>query len=198
MMIKWTFPMKPLQWRFLLALFIRDMSRYQLWYTLQIRLAQVFHYNMRCILQTAINESVVEVSVDDESVSVLWELGLPAACPQVQKLTISCSKSVRSDIIKEACTPFPHLAEFHVEGKCSYPRSSIQDSASFCDVLVLPCPQLVKLSLGRLYLGNGKAGDILRGMSVHEQLNSITYVYTWPLVVRIITLITVHLLSISC
>ena len=129
------------------------------------------------ILQTAINGSVLELGVDDESVSVLWELGLPAACPEVQKLAISCSESVRSDIIKEACTRFPYLAEFHVEGKYS-PRSSIQDSASFCDVLVLPCPQLVKLSLDRLYLGNGKAGDILRGMSVHEQLNSITYVYT--------------------
>ena len=132
---------------------------------------------MRCILQTAINESVVEVSVDDKSVPVLWELGLPAACPHVQKLTISCSISVRSDIIKKACTPFQHLAEFHVEGKYSYKRSSIQDSASFCDVLVSSCPQLVKLSLVRLYLGNGKAGDILRDMSVHEQLTSITYVH---------------------
>ena len=181
--------MKPLQlWFSLLALFIRNMIRYQLWYFKQVRVAQVYHYNMHCILQTAINESVVEVSVDDKSVSVLWDLGLPAACPQVQKLTISCSKSVRSDIIKEACTPFPHLAEFHVDGKYSFPRSSIQDSTSFCNALVSSCPQLVKLPLFQLDLGNDKARDILRGMSVHEQLSSITYVYTWPLV-RIITLI---------
>ena len=193
-MLKWTFSMKPLQWWFSCCSCSLDWLDIS-YDTLQIRLAQVYHYNMRCFLQTAINESVVEVSVDDKSVPVLWELGLPAACPQVQKLTISCSENVRSDIIKEACTPFPHLAEFQVDGYSPYP--SIQDSASFCNLLVSSCPQLVKLSLVDLDLGNDKARDILQGMSVHGQLNSITYVYTWPLF-KIITLITVHLLKISC
>ena len=167
--------MKPLQWCF----FFCWPSSLETWldincYTLQIRLAQVYHYNMHCILQTAIIESVVEVSVNDKSVPVLWELGLPAACPQVQKLTISCSESVRSDIIKEACTPFLLLAEFQVEGH--YPHPSIQDSTSFWNVLVSSCLQLVKLSLVQLKLGNDKACDIIRGISVHEQLHNITYV----------------------
>ena len=49
---------------------------------------------------------------------------------------------------------------------------SIEYPASFCNALVSSCPQLVKLSLVRLNLGNNKAEDIIQGMSVLEHLNS--------------------------
>ena len=115
----------------------------------------------------------MELVVDDLSVPVLWELGLPAACPNVQKLKLSCSTHVTPNGIKMACSSYWNLNEVQLEGM-RWPF--IKDSASFCNALVSSCPQLVNLSLVNLDLGNIKAGDILRGLIVQEHLNSITYV----------------------
>ena len=115
----------------------------------------------------------MELSVDDVSVPVLWELGFAAACPNVQKLRLSCSRNVTSNDIKMACSSYWNLTEVQLEGMGG---SFIIDSASFCKALVSSCPQLVKLLLVRLDLGNNQAGYILRGMMGHEHLNSMTYV----------------------
>ena len=123
----------------------------------------------------------MELSVHDVSVPVLWELGLPAACPNVQKLKLLCSRNVTLKDIKMVCSSYWHLTEVHLEVMRRYVDDvyawpSIEDPVTLCTALVSSCPQLVKLSLVRLNLGNIKAGDILRGMMVHEHLNSITYV----------------------
>ena len=123
----------------------------------------------------------MKLGVSDVSVPVLWELGLPAACPNVQKLKLSCSEDVTSNGIKMACSSYWHLTEVQVKGLFTAltdfrKRSSIEDSASFCNALVSSCPQLVKLSLVHLDLGNDKAEYIIRGLMGLEHLNSITYV----------------------
>ena len=119
----------------------------------------------------------MELCVDDMSVPVLWGLGLPAACPNVQKLKLSCSKDVTSNSIKKMAYSYWNLTEFQLEVMGRYrPWPSIEDTASFCKALLSSCPQLVSLSLIDLALGNIKTGDILRSMMAHKHLNSITYV----------------------
>ena len=127
---------------------------------------------MRYIFQTAIAGSLVEVNVDDESVPVLWELGLQTACPDVQKLELVCYKPVESDVIRTMCSPFTKLTELHIQGDDPWP--SIEESTSFCNALVSSCHQLVKLSIADINLGNDKTGDILRNSTVLEHLTAIT------------------------
>ena len=124
----------------------------------------------------------MEVSVDDESVPVLWELGLPTACPNVQKLELVCYKPVASEVITTVCSSFSKITEIQVKGDYyeAYPPEdpwpSIPDSASFCNALVSSCPQLVKLSIADIDLENDKTGGILRASMVLEHLTAITLV----------------------
>ena len=127
---------------------------------------------MRYILQPTIAGSLAEVSVDYESVPVLWELGLPAACPNVQKIDLVCYQPLRSDIITTVCSAFSKLTEVHIKGKDPWPP--IADSTSFCNALVSSCPQLVKLSIADIDLENGKTGNILRGSMLLKHLTAIT------------------------
>ena len=136
---------------------------------------------MHCTMQAATNGSLEELCVNDVSVPVLWGLGLPAACLNVQKLKLSYNKDVTANCITMACSSYLHLTDVQVRGLFTVVTgfmkwSSIEDSASFCKVLVSSCPQLVKLSLVTLDLGNNKACDILQGLMDHEHLNIITYV----------------------
>ena len=116
--------------------------------------------------------SLAEVSVDDESVPILWELGLPTACPNVQKIELVCCEPLRSDIITTVCSAFSKLTEAHIKGNDPWPP--IADSTSFCNALVSSCPQLVKLSIADIELENGKTGDILTSSRVLEHLTAIT------------------------
>ena len=139
-----------------------------------------FCHRLHYILQLTIAGSLVEVSVDVASVPVLWELGLPAACPNVQKIELVCYKTVGSDIITTVCSAFTNIIEVAIRGKYSEfeddddPWPSMSDPASFCNALVSSCPQLAKLSITDLDLEHGKTGDILRGSMALEHLTAIT------------------------
>ena len=66
-------------------------------------------------IQSPGDSPVTELDVDDRSVLGLCQLGLHAACPRVQKLTLSCQREVTADLIQTACSSFSHLTELQVK-----------------------------------------------------------------------------------
>ena len=137
------------------------------------------------LLQFSGDNKVKELDVDNGSVPSLCRLGLHEACPRVEKLTLSCNKTVTTETIKAACSPFLQLTELHVK-RHSFVRGvpSLTPEVSFCDAVVsfceamVSCTSLTKLSISHFELGNHVAAEILRGMRVHDSLKHITYVQT--------------------
>ena len=118
----------------------------------------------------------MEVKVDEDSVQGLWKLGLPAACPNVNKLTLLFPECVSSDIVKEACSSWLHLTDVRVGGVPQFSSwPSIHSSVSFCDAI--SCPQLTNLTIINFELGNSKAGRIIERMTVHKGIKSVEYVH---------------------
>ena len=114
--------------------------------------------------------------MDDGSVPGLCQLGLHAACPRVQKLTLSCGREAEAQLIKTTCSSFSELTELLVK---RYPGGlqpgvpSFGDAEPFCGAMISSCPKLAKLSMNDINLGNDGATKIIRGMSAHNSLESI-------------------------
>ena len=126
-------------------------------------------------IQSPGGSPVTELDVDDKSVRVLCQLGLHAACPRIQNLTLSCWGGVTGNLTKTACSAFSHLTELHVK---PYPMLldplSLNNAVSLCDAVVTSCPRLIKLSITDIKLDNEVASEIIRGTGDHTSLEQIT------------------------
>ena len=78
-------------------------------------------------IQSPGDSPLTELDVDDWSLLGLCQLGLHAACPRVQKLTLACEREVTADHIKTACSSFSHLTELQVQRYLVLPGTTISN-----------------------------------------------------------------------